>query len=54
MTEKAFLSTREAAELLGVCTKTLYRRSTEKNCPVTRRGRLYYRADKLLDWWEHG
>ena len=52
---KTLLSTKEAAEYLGVTVKTLACwRSTDKGLPYIKRGRIWYALEDINEWLEKG
>jgi len=55
MTDKKFITMKEAAELLGIGYSSMQIEASKPGCPVIRRtprGRLYFNPDKLAAWWE--
>ena len=52
---KAFISTKEAAELLSIPVRTIYKVAASPGCPVYRRvkgGSLSFDPIELVKWWK--
>ncbi len=54
MNEKPFLSVKEAAELIGISIPTMYKYRYHPDCPVIKRGKLFFDRAKLIEWWAKG
>lgn len=53
MAQRVILSTREAAQLLGISTRKLWELTNRGEVPHTRIGRrVLYSREKLLEWFE--